>query len=63
MSGLFHIMLGLEDPFVRRGGSGQMDSINVPQLVEVSRRQLLGLEADAGQEWTVHSEPAKEKSC
>ncbi len=63
MSGLFHIMLGLEDPFLRSGRHGQLDSINVPVLIEVSRRQLLGLEADATQEWSVHSEPVKAKSC
>lgn len=63
MSGLFHIMLGLEDPFVRRGGSGQVDSINVPQVIEVSRRQLLSLEADGTQDWTVHSDPTREKAC
>ena len=42
MSGLFNIMLGLEDPFARRGGRGQLDSIHVAMLVEVARRQLLG---------------------
>lgn len=63
MSGLFHIMLGLEDPFLRNGRHGQLDCINVPLLVEVSRRQLLGLEADATQDWAVHNEPAKAKSC
>ena len=47
MSGLFNIMLGLEDPFARRGGRGQLDSIHVAMLVEVSRRQLLALEAAA----------------
>lgn len=63
LSGLFHIMLGLEDPFIGKWPHGHLDSINVPQLIEVARRQLLGLEADATQDWTVHSEPAKAKSC
>ena len=61
MSGLFTIMLGLEDPFMRRGGRGQLDSINVADLVEVSRRQLLGLEADASEDWATRSEPMQRR--
>ena len=63
MSGLFHIMLGLEDPFVKSESRGRLDSINVPQLIEVCRQQLLNLEADATHDWSMHNEPIKPKSC
>ena len=32
LSGLFNVMLGLEDPFARRGGRGQLDSVQVPEF-------------------------------
>ena len=32
LSGLFNVMIGLEDPFARRGGRGQLDSVQVPEF-------------------------------
>lgn len=49
--GLFHVMLGLEDPFARIGGRGQFDSVRVIELTEVQRRILLRVEQDAAQPW------------
>ena len=37
LSGLFNVMLGLEDAFARRGGRGQLDSVRVPELLETTR--------------------------
>ena len=51
MAGLFNVMLGLEDAFARRGGRGQLDSVKVPELVEVTRRQLMRIEREAGVSW------------
>ena len=53
MSGLFNLMLGLEDAFARRGGRGQLDSVRVPELVEVTRRHLLRIENEATLDWRV----------
>ena len=50
-SGLFYIMLGLEDPFARHGGPGQEDSVHVPELCEHTRRALLRIEGEAGRGW------------
>ena len=58
LSGLFHVMLGLEDPFARRGGRGQIDSVHVPELVETARRSLLRAEREAAQSW--RQSPTKE---
>lgn len=51
MSGLFNLMLGLEDAFARRGGRGQLDSVRVPELVEVARQHLLRIEHEALLDW------------
>lgn len=51
MAGLFNVMLGLEDAFARRGGRGQLDSVKVPELVEVTRRQLMRIEREAAVSW------------
>jgi hypothetical protein len=48
MSGLFNVMLGLEDPF---SGRGRLDNINVPQLAETTRGRLLQIEQDAAGAW------------
>ena len=58
MSGLFHVMLGLEDPFARRGGAGQVDSVHVPELVELTRQALLRTEREAARPW--HEAATKE---
>eukprot|EP01068_Selenidium_serpulae_P016778 Selendium_serpulae@DN6321_c1_g1_i13.p1 len=49
--GLFHIMRGLEDPFARFGGRGQVDSVRVTELAEVERRLLLKIERSALEPW------------
>jgi len=51
LSGLFQVMLGLEDVFARRGGRGQLDSVRVPELLETTRRQLLRIERESEQAW------------
>jgi len=51
MSGLFHVMLGLEDPFARRNGRGYGDSVKVAEVVDVTRRQLLRIEHESAQPW------------
>lgn len=51
MSGLFSVMLGLEDPFADRVGRGRLDRVRVPELVEVARRRLLEIEQEARQDW------------
>ena len=51
LSGLFSVMLGLEDPFARKGGRGQLDSVKVPELVEVARQQLLVIERESCLGW------------
>ena len=51
LSGLFSVMLGLEDPFARKGGRGQLDSVKVPELVEVARQQLLVIEKESTVGW------------
>jgi hypothetical protein len=60
MSGLFNVMLGLEDPFARRGGRGQLDSVQVSVLVDMARRQLLAVERDGELEWAARSEPEQD---
>lgn len=53
-------MQGLEDPFARRGGRGQRDSVRVPDLVEVTRRTLLAAERNAAMaKW--HVTPEREE--
>lgn len=59
-SGLFNVMLGLEDPFARRGGRGQTDSIHVPELCEVCRRALARIERDAECGWHTCSRQSSE---
>ena len=44
-------MLGLEDPFARRGGRGQVDSVKVPELVEATRRSLARAAREASLGW------------
>eukprot|EP01068_Selenidium_serpulae_P016775 Selendium_serpulae@DN6321_c1_g1_i10.p1 len=56
LSGLFHVMMGLEDPFARVGGRGQQDSVRVTELAEVQRRILLRVEQDATLPWGTLSE-------
>jgi hypothetical protein len=51
LSGLYNVMLALEDPFCRRGGRGQQDSVRVFDLVEVTRRMLLAAERQSKQNW------------
>lgn len=53
LSGLFHIMLGLEDPFARQGGRGLEDSVHVPELCEYTRRVLIRIEREAKCTWEV----------
>jgi hypothetical protein len=50
-SGLFYVMLGLEDPFARRGGKGQDDSIHVPEICEHARRALRRIEIESEHAW------------
>lgn len=45
------MMLGLEDPFARRGDEGQEDSIHVPELCEHSRRALVRIEKEGSYAW------------
>eukprot|EP00802_Teleaulax_amphioxeia_P016849 Tamp_16979.p1 GENE.Tamp_16979~~Tamp_16979.p1 ORF type:complete len:406 (+),score=85.10 Tamp_16979:136-1353(+) len=57
MSGLFNVMLGLEDPFVRRAdrtSSGMLDCIHVPSLADVARRRLLAMEKESSNDWRTH---------
>jgi hypothetical protein len=53
MSGLFHVMLGLEDPFspVRVGTRRGIDSVKVAKLVTMTRAQLQRMRACARMEW------------
>jgi len=53
MAGLFHVMIGLEDVFSRRGGSvgAQVDVVRVPEMVEITRQQLVMIEAEASHGW------------
>ena len=51
-------MLGLEDPFSRTGASDSLDSVFVPEMVDITRRQLLQAEREAFEEW--NSPAAKE---
>jgi hypothetical protein len=53
MSGLYHVMLGLEDPFRQRGGSFSLDRIQVPEMVDVTRRTFLKIEQESTLEWNV----------
>lgn len=53
MSGLLNVFLGMEDPFWRTDApSAQFDAIRVPELVELTRRQLLRIERESTQSWT-----------
>ena len=60
MSGLYHVMLGLEDPFRQRGGSFSLDRIQVPEMVDVTRRVLLKIEEEARLEWNVPASQVSE---
>lgn len=52
ISGLYSVMLGLEDPFAPHlPSSWALDCVDVPQLVEVNRRLLLKAQREAGAEW------------
>ena len=51
VSGLFTVMVSLEDPFARRNGQGYLDGVKVPELVEMTRRRLLQIERDAALPW------------
>jgi len=44
-------MLGLEDPFSRTGASDSLDSVLVPEMVDITRRQLLQVELEGSVEW------------
>jgi hypothetical protein len=54
VSGLFHVMLGLEDPFERRKGRAVLDCIHVPDLVNVARLRLVAIERAATDDWRTH---------
>ena len=56
LSGLFFVMLGLEDPFARRGGRGRTDSVHVPALCEQARRSLIRIEREAEIAWHENTE-------
>lgn len=63
MGSLFHVMIGLEDPFTgRRRGQPplkrnlplwdkELDGVCVPELVEGTRKQLLHIEREANLSW------------
>ena len=56
MSGLFSVMLGLEDPFATRAGfcsgyEGSVDNIRVNELAEATKELLLQMERDAETAW------------
>lgn len=53
MSGLFNVMLGLEDPFDRRAKmfTRQLDSVHVAQMMEAMRLQLLQIQDDSEVPW------------
>jgi len=54
LGGLFTVMLGLEDPFARRGysGMGRLDRIRVPEIVELTRQQLVQMERMSQLPWS-----------
>ena len=51
MSGLYHVMLALEDPFSRGNLRDGLDSVHVPELIEVERRIMLKIEREAAKSW------------
>jgi len=51
LQGLFHVMLGLEDPFSCRELGGALDCVRVPELVEVARRQLVQIQQESSNDW------------
>jgi hypothetical protein len=51
LSGVFNVMLGLEDPFAHGNHHGHNDGVKVLELVENVRRQLLSVEREANDEW------------
>jgi len=61
MGALFHVLVGLEDPFAgrRRAEGGccfserMLDGVSVPDLVQVAREQLASIEQEAEQSWAV----------
>jgi hypothetical protein len=51
VSGLFHVMLGLEDPFERSKGRTVLDCIHVSELVNVARLRLVAIERAGTDDW------------
>ena len=57
--GLYHVALGLEDPFSCRVQGRGLDDIHVPELVEMTRRMMIRAEVCAGSSW--HASAPKEE--